>query len=302
MKVRFVASHRLTGLIGPAHLAFTFCVECLVNNKFAFENFVIAQSERSEAAGNPAQTFSGRMRVGGMRISRAYNLAQQNERRIGELVFFHDRIERDVFAVMPEFAIRHIEYDSIADPGPVGVVWQEHKLGVWVHEFFDEPWAGNSIDFNFLAGDPFHKLNLFVAAWFWYAVVAAVLYGAHQIFTKLAADRIGEGLGGFVVEATAALSILVYLAFLWLTSRWNQQSSVQGIFYSVLTGVCVGAGTIAFFLLFQKGGPLSAVPAILAGGAAIMAVAGILFFREPPSWQRIVGIAFAVIGLFFLRK
>ncbi len=181
-------------------------------------------------------------------------------------------------------------------------MWQEHKLGVWVHEFFDEPWAGNSIDFNFLAGDPFHKLNLFVAAWFWYAVVAAVLYGAHQIFTKLAADRIGEGLGGFVVEATAALSILVYLAFLWLTSRWNQQSSAQGIFYSVLTGVCVGAGTIAFFLLFQKGGPLSAVPVILAVGAAIMAVAGILFFRELPSWQRIVGIAFAVIGLFLLRK
>jgi transporter family protein len=53
-----------------------------------------------------------------------------------------------------------------------------------------------------------------VTAWFWYAVIAAVLYGAHQIFTKLAADRIGEGLGGFVVEATAALSILVYLAFL----------------------------------------------------------------------------------------
>jgi drug/metabolite transporter (DMT)-like permease len=33
-----------------------------------------------------------------------------------------------------------------------------------------------------------------------------------------------------------------------------------------------------------------------------MAVAGILFFREPPSLQRIVGIAFAVIGLFLLRK
>ena len=51
-----------------------------------------------------------------------------------------------------------------------------------------------------------------MAAWFWYAVVAAVLYGAHQIFTRLAADRIGEGLGGFIVEASAALSILIYLA------------------------------------------------------------------------------------------
>ena len=141
-----------------------------------------------------------------------------------------------------------------------------------------------------------------MATWFWYAVIAAVLYGAHQIFTRMAADHIGEGLGGFVVEATAALSILSYLAFLWLASRWDQKSSLNGIVYSVLTGICVGAGTIAFFLLFQRGGPLSSVPAILAGGAAIMAVAGVLFFREPPSWQRIAGIAFALIGLFLLRK
>ena len=41
-----------------------------------------------------------------------------------------------------------------------------------------------------------------MSAWFWYAVGAAALYGAHQIFTKLASDRISDGLGGFVVEAT----------------------------------------------------------------------------------------------------
>lgn len=141
-----------------------------------------------------------------------------------------------------------------------------------------------------------------MAAWFWYAVVAAVLYGAHQIFTRLAAERIGEGLGGFIVEASAALSILLYLAILWCTGRGTQKFSVAGFNYSLLTGICVGAGTIAFFLLFQKGGPLSSVPAILAGGAAIMAVAGILFFREPPSWQRIAGVSFAILGLFLLRK
>jgi transporter family protein len=141
-----------------------------------------------------------------------------------------------------------------------------------------------------------------VAAWFWYAIVAAVLYGAHQIFTRLAAERIGDGLGGFIVEASAALSILIYLAILWLSGKWSQKFSEAGVAYSVITGICVGAGTIAFFLLFQKGGPLSSVPAILAGGAALMAIAGIVFFREPPSWQRITGVAFAIIGLFLLRK
>ncbi len=141
-----------------------------------------------------------------------------------------------------------------------------------------------------------------MAPWFWYAVVAAILYGAHLIFTRLAAERISDGLGGFIVEASAASSILLYLVFLWLSGRWNQKFSTPGFNYSVLTGICVGAGTIAFFLLFQKGGPLSSVPAILAGGAAIMAIAGILFFREPASLTRLLGITLAITGLFLLRK
>ena len=238
-----------------------------------------------------------------MRIGGAHDLTQQNERWICELVFFQDRIERNIFAVMPKLAIGHVEYDSVCDRFPVSIAPQEDKLRVSVDKFFDQPRAGNSVHFNFLASDPFHELDSsFVAAWFWYAVIAAILYGAHQIFTRLAAERIGEGLGGFVVEASAALSILIYLAFLWLGGRWSQKFSMPGFNYSLLTGICVGAGTIAFFLLFQKGGPLSSVPAILAGGAAIMAIAGILFFRETPSWQRIVGVVFAIVGLFLLRK
>ncbi|MBK6770305.1 MAG: hypothetical protein IPG72_15110 [Ardenticatenales bacterium] len=141
-----------------------------------------------------------------------------------------------------------------------------------------------------------------MAPWFWYAVVAAGLYGAHQIFTRLAADHIGDGLGGFVVEGVAALTILAYLAGLWMTGHWEQKFSAVGFRYSALTGVCVGAGTVAFFLLFQKGGPLSAVPAILAGGAAIMAIAGVAFFNETLSWERGLGIALAIAGLFLLRK
>ena len=138
--------------------------------------------------------------------------------------------------------------------------------------------------------------------WFWYAIGAAILYGLHQVFTKLAADRISEGLGGFVVEGTAALTILLYLAWLRFAGKWNQTASVPGVWYSVLTGICVGAGTILFFLLFQKGGPLSAVPMVLAGGAALMAFVGIAFFREPASWPRLVGVMLSLMGLWLLKK
>jgi bacterial/archaeal transporter family protein len=140
-----------------------------------------------------------------------------------------------------------------------------------------------------------------MTGWFNYALGAAILYGLHQIFTKLAADKIGDGLGGFVVEATAALTIVLYLFGLKISGRWNQTYAAPGVFYSVLTGICVGAGTILFFLLLQKGGPLSAVPMVLAGGMAIMAVVGILFFKEPASWPRLLGIALALLGLFLIR-
>jgi bacterial/archaeal transporter family protein len=137
--------------------------------------------------------------------------------------------------------------------------------------------------------------------WFWYAIAAAILYGLHQVFTKLASERIGDGVGGFVVEITAALIIAFYLVYLRFFTEWKQPVTTRGVFYSILTGVCVGAGTVAFFLLFQKGGPLSAVPMVLAGGAALMAVIGILFFKEPATLIRVSGIVLSLVGLLLLR-
>ena len=141
-----------------------------------------------------------------------------------------------------------------------------------------------------------------MSTWFWYAVGAAALYGLHQVFTKMAASGISDGLGGFVVEGTAAMTILAYLAFLKFGGQWHQTASTPGVFYSVLTGICVGVWTLFFFLLFQKGGPLSAVPMILAGGAAIMAIVGIFLFRESTSWPRILGIILSIASLLLLRK
>jgi bacterial/archaeal transporter family protein len=140
-----------------------------------------------------------------------------------------------------------------------------------------------------------------VSEWFKYAIAAALLYGLHQVFTKMAADKIGEGIGGLVVECTAAVSIAIYVLALWAMGK-QQVASAGGVWYSVLTGICVGLGTIAFFLLFQKGGPLSVVPGILAAGMALMAIASFTIFREPLSMTRLLGVLFSVLGLVLLRK
>lgn len=140
-----------------------------------------------------------------------------------------------------------------------------------------------------------------MSVWMRYAIAAAVFYALHQMFTKLAAERIGEGVGGFVVEAVAAATILVYLVYHKMSGSAPQPVSAGGVVYSALTGVCVGAGTLAFFLLFQKGGPLSAVPMVLAAGAALMAVIGIAAFRESAHWTRLAGIGFSIAGLYLVQ-
>lgn len=68
-----------------------------------------------------------------------------------------------------------------------------------------------------------------MATWFWYAIAAAILYGLHQVFTKLAANYISDGLGGLVVEATATVTIAIYLVFLWLTNTWTQKATSIGM-------------------------------------------------------------------------
>ena len=138
-------------------------------------------------------------------------------------------------------------------------------------------------------------------AWFAYAIAATVLYGLHQIFTKLASERISDGLGALIVEASAVVTIVAYLATLYASHRWSQTGTTLGGLYAVVTGIFVGTGTIAFFLMFRRGGPLSAVPAILAGGAAIMAIAGIALFGEAARPLRLLGIVLALCGLSLVR-
>ena len=141
-----------------------------------------------------------------------------------------------------------------------------------------------------------------MTSWFRYAVGAAILYGLHQVFTKLASAGASDGLGGFVVEATAAATIAAYLAYLKLVGPWDQHMQTNGLLYSIATGLCVGAGTVLFFLLFQSGGPLSAVPGVLALGSAIMVIAGLLIFRESLSLNRTLGILLSIAAIWLLQR
>ena len=62
-------------------------VKRVVANGLAREDFRVAEAERAETGGDPAQTLTGRVRLGGMRIGGPDDLTQEREGWIGEPIF-----------------------------------------------------------------------------------------------------------------------------------------------------------------------------------------------------------------------
>jgi hypothetical protein len=136
--------------------AFAFHIKRVVNNKLALKNLVVRQSECPKAARHPTQTFAGGVRIGWMRISRADNFPEKQERRLSQIVFLKDGIEGDILAVMSELAVRNIEYGSVVDFSPLGLTRKKYKLRFGINKIPDQPRTGHAIDFNFFTRDPFH--------------------------------------------------------------------------------------------------------------------------------------------------
>jgi len=138
--------------------------------------------------------------------------------------------------------------------------------------------------------------------WFIAAIVAAIAYGLHNVFTKLAAGHISDSLGAFMLEITAAICILIYMFYL-ITTDIKFDFAPRGVIFSIFAGLCVGLGTVLYFFIFSKGGELSiAGPLVLIGGVFLMAVVGIVFFKEKISFIKLTGIVFGLISLWMLKS
>ena len=55
-----------------------------------------------------------------MRIKRTNDLRQEEQRRIGQIVFLQDRIQGNIFAVMAKLAVRHVIDDAVLNRCRVG--------------------------------------------------------------------------------------------------------------------------------------------------------------------------------------
>jgi drug/metabolite transporter (DMT)-like permease len=136
----------------------------------------------------------------------------------------------------------------------------------------------------------------------WFFVLFTTLsFGFFNIFIRAAGPKIGGVLGPLVVEGFAAAVLLAF--FLWRRLNGSVESaSSLGVVYSMAAGFCAAAGSIGFFIVFSRGGMLSAAGSfVLIGSTLLTILAGFIFFKEPINGYRVVGIALGLLSLYLLR-
>lgn len=137
--------------------------------------------------------------------------------------------------------------------------------------------------------------------WFVAALVTALFFGFYNVFVRLAAGRIPDATGSAVLEGSAFVGLLLYLVIFRPVPA--VAPTTAGWLYAVAGGVCVTVGTVFYFYVFRHQSELTVVgPVVWLGTFAVMALVGLLVFREPLTVKKSAGLIMAILGIYFLQS
>ena len=127
-----------------------------------------------------------------------------------------------------------------------------------------------------------------------FAIIAALAFGIWTVFHQQATAHVNPLFGAIIVSLTAA--ILGFLILLPQIGSLTLYTNSKGIIFAVLAGLCALA--IDFFALKAYGTGLQISlggPLIIGGGVAVAAFIGLLM-GDSMNIQKIIGLAFTIIG------
>src|SRR5262245_19899393 len=96
------------------------------------------------------------MRIAGVRVGGADDLGEQTQRGICEAILLENGVERHLFAMVSELAIRDVVDKSVANTRPIRVRWKKDELCFRIYELLDQPWTRDPVDFHSFPRDPLH--------------------------------------------------------------------------------------------------------------------------------------------------
>ena len=135
-------------------------------------------------------------------------------------------------------------------------------------------------------------------AWSSSALFASACIAAHYLTLRAASGKVGDAVGAFVLEASAAVGLLVLVV---LRVSPGAPSTPQGIGWAAASGLWISGATTLLFRALRLGGPVSATGTlVLGGGVVISAALAPLIFAESFTARRALGVGLGAAAMLLL--
>lgn len=129
------------------------------------------------------------------------------------------------------------------------------------------------------------------------ALLASICFAAHYLTLRAASGKIGDAFGGFLLEASAAVGLVLVM----IAMPSETPATTRGIVWSLASGLCITGGVTFLFMSLRLGGPVAGTGTIaLGGGVVIASLLAPLFFAEVITARRAVGVGLGLLATLLL--
>ena len=134
------------------------------------------------------------------------------------------------------------------------------------------------------------------------------LYAGYNLLIKVSSSYVpleasSTILATIALQIAALLASCLFAAALMVRGATALALPSSAYLWAVLAGLCIGTAEIAYFYLFRgiaSAPPMSAnvaIPFIVSGTIVVTVIIAWLLFREPMTWQKVLGTVLIVSGV-----
>lgn len=133
--------------------------------------------------------------------------------------------------------------------------------------------------------------------WILFALGAISAVAVSDLFRKLGSNLKDPFLSNLIFQVGS----LTMAIALWLIFSRKFESNSTGMWYALVGGFLISIFTTFTFKALELGPGVSTVmPVIRVGGVVLVAVLGIILFRDKLTWNLIAGMLLAVSGVYLI--
>lgn len=128
-------------------------------------------------------------------------------------------------------------------------------------------------------------------------IISILGWGIGSVFYKVANDNLHPIMVSILV--TGLYVILLPMSF--AVTKVNTSVNVNGVTASLLGGLCMCIGSLAYFYALKRGGA-GEITTLTALYPALTVALSVFFLKEEITFRKIIGVSLALISVFILSK